>query len=92
MGGESNGVNAATQTSPSLSPTSTNLTWASECSSSPCLTSASDNDLIEEDSQSAKMCKPPQWQQILSTKSSSAPVLKKVPIKVSCINHAFGRL
>ncbi|RZC32362.1 START domain containing protein [Asbolus verrucosus] len=50
--GDASLINAATQTSPSVSPTSTNLTWASECSSSPCLTSISDNDLIDEDSQS----------------------------------------
>ncbi|XP_063928280.1 rho GTPase-activating protein 7 [Zophobas morio] len=88
-----NRINAATQTSPSLSPTSSNLTWASECSSSPCLTCTSDSDLIDEDSHSASSdgkgqflstwSYKPNWQQILSTKSSSAPVLKKVPIKVS---------
>ncbi|KAJ8970000.1 hypothetical protein NQ314_001429, partial [Rhamnusium bicolor] len=47
-----NAIHAATQTSPSLSPSSTNLTWASECSSSPCLTSTSDSDLLDEDAQS----------------------------------------
>ncbi|EFA11023.2 Rho GTPase-activating protein 7-like Protein [Tribolium castaneum] len=91
--GDYSHTNVATQTSPSLSPTSTNLTWASECSSSPCLTCMSDNDLIDDDSHSASSADgkgqlstwsyKPNWHQILSTKSSSAPVLKKVPIKVS---------
>jgi hypothetical protein len=89
---DNNRINAATQTSPASSPTSTNLTWASECSSSPCLTCTSDSDLIDEDSTSASSSdgkghpvsawRKPHWQQ-MSIKSSSAPVLKKVPIKVS---------
>ncbi|KAJ8969835.1 hypothetical protein NQ317_007708 [Molorchus minor] len=87
-----NGINAATQTSPSLSPSSTNLTWASECSSSPCLTSTSDSDLLDEDAQSTSSTDgkdhlavtwavPTQcWQNVLlGIKSSSAPILKREP-------------
>ncbi|KAJ8949156.1 hypothetical protein NQ318_012904 [Aromia moschata] len=91
---EHNAINAATQTSPSLSPSSTNLTWASECSSSPCLTSTSDSDLLDEDAQStsstdardqllATWTAKQRWQQVLSTKSSSAPLLERGPNKVN---------
>ncbi|CAH0562379.1 unnamed protein product [Brassicogethes aeneus] len=79
-----------TQTSPSLSPSSTNLTWATECSSSPCLTSTSDSDLLDEDAHSTSSTDgrdhPINHQRsykILSNKSSSAPILKKCPLKMT---------
>lgn len=95
-------MNTATQTSPSLSHSSTNLTWASDCSSSPSLTSASDLDAGDEGNQSSSSADcvdqesrawihRHQWQQELGTKSSSAPVLKKAT-KVSRIGHVHAAL
>ncbi|XP_018325604.1 rho GTPase-activating protein 7 [Agrilus planipennis] len=88
----------ATQTSPTPSNSSTNLTWVSDCSSSPCLTTASEPDLVEEDNRSfssvdgtepsslsvgASASWKRRHQKELWNKSSSAPVLKKVAPKVN---------
>lgn len=81
-------VDTATQTSPTPSHSSTNLTWASDCSSSPCLTSTSEIEAAEEDNRSSSSVdcleqdagpwmRMHQWQKELGTKSSSAPVLKR---------------
>ncbi|XP_049824242.1 stAR-related lipid transfer protein 13 [Aethina tumida] len=84
-------IDACTQTSPSLSPSSTNLTWPTECSSSPCLTSTSDSDLLDEDAQSTSSTDGRELiynmnqrsGKVLNVKSSSAPMLKKIPLKMS---------
>lgn len=93
-------MHIGTQTSPSPSHSSTNLTWASDSCSSPYLTSPSDHDYLDEDSSSSidgahsslthghTWCQKPE----LSAKSSSAPVLKKVPTKVSNVIHAYSPL
>lgn len=93
-------MHTGTQTSPSPSHSSTNLTWASDTCSSPYLTSPSDHDCLDEDSSSSvdgahsSLTRGPIWCQKpeLSTKSSSAPVLKKVPAKVSSAIHAYSAL
>lgn len=97
---ENQTTHMGTQTSPSPSQSSTNLTWASDSCSSPYLTSPSDPDCLDEDSSSSVdgahssltrrhiWCQKPE----LSTKSSSAPVLKKVPAKVSSATHAYSAL
>lgn len=82
-------IDTATQTSPTPSQSSTNLTWASDCSSSPCLTSTSEVEVVEEDNRSSSSADcleqdvgpwirmHHEWQKELGTKSSSAPVLKR---------------
>nr|XP_023011891.1 rho GTPase-activating protein 7-like [Leptinotarsa decemlineata]XP_023011892.1 rho GTPase-activating protein 7-like [Leptinotarsa decemlineata] len=91
---ELSAIDAATQTSPSLSPSSTNLTWASDCSSSPCLTSTSDSELLDEDAHSTSSRDTRDLlfsngifkhrrQQVLGSKSSSTPVLKTGHCKVN---------
>ncbi|KAK9889354.1 hypothetical protein WA026_004627 [Henosepilachna vigintioctopunctata] len=85
--------NADTPTSPQLTSSSTNLSKVSECSSSPCLTSVSDNELADDDhSISSSECRyhtPSEWevsptpQAVLRGKSSSAPVLKNQQPKVN---------
>ncbi|KAL3290013.1 hypothetical protein HHI36_023387 [Cryptolaemus montrouzieri] len=82
----------STQTSPHPPISSSNLSKA-ECSSSPCLTSVSDND-IPDDNRSISSSEgayhtPPDWvvqptpQAVLRGKSSSAPVLKNKQPKVN---------
>ncbi|XP_056646432.1 stAR-related lipid transfer protein 13 [Diorhabda sublineata] len=83
----------STQTSPnSLSPSYTNLTWASDYSSSPCLTSGSesDNEVFEDVSsltpsplQRPTFVKNVERKQILGSKFSSTPVLKTKYDKVN---------
>lgn len=97
---ENQTMHAGTQTTPSPAHSSTNLTWASDSCSSPYLTSPSDPDCLDDDSSSSvdgahsslihghTWCKKPE----LSAKSSSAPVLKKIPAKVSNAIHAYSAL
>lgn len=81
-----------TQTSPSPSQSSTNLTWGSDSCPSPYLASISDHDCVDEESSTSSaevqhgslvLSRLGLLQPELSTKSSSAPVLKKVSTKVS---------